>query len=219
MISARHTAWADWIFQPYLTRLFSRHFEALRLLGETPKIEARLPLLLLPNHSTWWDGFFIYLLNKKIFRRRAFVMMLEAQLQLYPFFKYVGVFSVEPSSPAGVRASIRYAAQLLQQKKPPLPLLCIFPQGELQSWRQRPLAYKRGFELILRACGESVNLLPLAIRAEFLGRQRPEVFFCLGRTALWTRNQEWAYLLRHGSKRSCWTILHIASTEANAARH
>ncbi len=182
MIAARHTAWAESIFQPYLKRLFKRHFHALQVLGEIPQIEAQFPLLLLPNHSTWWDGFFIYLLNKKVFHRRTFLMMLETQLRRYPFFKYLGAFSVAPFSPASVRAALRYTAEILKQQPP--PLLCIFPQGELFPWQQRPLVYKRGVEVILQAYGEKANLLPLAMRAEFLGKHRPEVFFLFGKNQI-----------------------------------
>ena len=42
-------------------------FMKFRCWGELPEIPDHLPLLLLPNHSTWWDGFFVYLLNKTDF--------------------------------------------------------------------------------------------------------------------------------------------------------
>ncbi len=177
MIVARHAAWAEKVFHLYVTGLFQRHFHAMRLLGEPPRAEPNLPLLLLPNHSTWWDGFFIHLLNKKIFLRRPYVMMLEEQLVRYPFFTRVGVFSIDPKSPASMRASLRYAANVLRD---PQNLLAIFPQGELRPWDKRPLGYKRGLEVILKLHTGPVNLLPLAIRAEFLGEQKPSVFFMFG---------------------------------------
>jgi hypothetical protein len=59
MIQAQHAAWADRIFHPYVTWLFKRHFHVVRLLGKIPETNPELPLLLLPNHSTWWDGFFV----------------------------------------------------------------------------------------------------------------------------------------------------------------
>lgn len=177
MIPARPSAWAERVFDLYLTRLFKRHFSALHFLGEPPQVDPALPLLLLPNHSTWWDGFFIHLLNKKIFHRRPYLMMLEEQLRRYPFFSRVGVFSVAPNPAQHTRASLRYAAQLLQDAR---NLVCLFPQGELASWEKRPLQYKRGLELILKLHDAPVNLLPLAIRLEFLGEQLPAAFFLFG---------------------------------------
>lgn len=177
MMTARHNAWAEIVFGWYVTRLFKRHFYAIELMGEPPRIEPNLPLVLLPNHSTWWDGFFIHLINKKFLRRRPYVMMLEEQLRRYPFFTRLGVFSINPNSTAEVRASLRYAANVLRD---PQNLLVIFPQGELLPWDKRPLVYKRGLEVILKLHGGAVNLLPLAIRAEFLGEQKPSVFFLFG---------------------------------------
>ncbi|MBM3240860.1 hypothetical protein FJZ31_31645 [Candidatus Poribacteria bacterium] len=180
MIVANHNVWADRVFYPYVIWLFKKHFHAIHLLGEIPDLPADLPLLLLPNHSTWWDGFFAYLLNKKLFRRVGYLMMLEEQLAKYRFFARIGAYSVEPEAPKSVLASLNYSVSLLQQKSMPRPMLCLFPQGDLQPWEARPISYKRGLEWLLKRYAEAVNLLPLAIRAEFLGEQRPEVFFLLG---------------------------------------
>lgn len=183
MIPARPSAWAERLFDLYLTRLFKRHFSALFLLGELPRVDPTLPLLLLPNHSTWWDGFFIHLLNKKILRRRPYLMMLAEQLRRYPFFSRVGVFSIAPQSAAHTRASLRYAANVLRE---PQNLLALFPQGELAPWEKRPLNYKRGLEVILKQHGARVNLLPLALRLEFLGEQLPSAFFLFGENQIAT---------------------------------
>jgi ribosomal protein L29 len=184
MIEARHAAWADRIFDPYVTWLFRRHFEAIHLLGQRPKTDPALPLLLLPNHSSWWDGFFVYLLNKKIFARRPYLLMLEEQLSRYRFFARLGVFSINPNSTSSVRSSLRRAATILREPSSPRRLLCIFPQGELWPWAKRPLGYKRGAELIMRAYGGKLNILPLAIKIEFLNDQRPHVFFLFGENRL-----------------------------------
>jgi len=180
MIVANHAAWADWIFHPYLGWLLKRHFHALHLLGKTPQTNADHPLLLLTNHSTWWDGFFVYLLNKKIFHRPAYLMMLEEQLARYRFFSRIGAFSVNPRSTSGVMKSLDYAATILRQQPLPRPLLCIFPQGELLPWARRPLGYKRGVQALMRTFTERINVLPLAIKAEFLNEQKAEVFFLFG---------------------------------------
>lgn len=177
MIRAQHSLWADLIFQPYLTRLFKRHFYEIQLLRESPEIPDHLPLLLLPNHSTWWDGFFIYLLNKRIFHRTAYLMMLETQLTKYKFFRKIGAYSIEPEHRRGVIESLEYTVELLNRE---MSLVSIFPQGQLLPWHTRPLNYKRGVEWILQKYGKPVTLLPLAIRTEFLGEKRPSVFFLFG---------------------------------------
>ena len=177
MIRAQHRRWADIIFQPYLAWLFKRHFHEIRLFGELPEIPADLPLLLLPNHSTWWDGFFVYLLNKRIFRRTAYLMMLETQLSKYKFFRKIGAYSIAPENRRGVIESLEYTVELLHQE---MSLVSVFPQGQLLPWHRRPLGYKRGVEWILQKYEKPVTLLPLAIRTEFLGEKRPTVFFLFG---------------------------------------
>lgn len=177
MIRAQHRLWADIIFQPYLARLFKRHFHEIQLLGELPEIPDHLPLLLLPNHSTWWDGFFVYLLNKRIFHRTAYLMMLETQLSKYKFFRKIGAYSIEPENRRGVIESLEYTVELLNRE---MSLVSVFPQGQLLPWHTRPLGYKRGVEWILQKYQKSVTVLPLAIRTEFLGEKRPSVFFFCG---------------------------------------
>jgi len=188
MIKARHAAWADRIFQPYLTRLFKRHFNAICLLGRVPETNPDLPLLLLPNHSTWWDGFFVYLVNKKLFRRKVYLMMLETQLARYKFFSRLGAYSINPHSAGSIKNSLRYSVDILNEKTAPRPLLCIFPQGELLPWDKRPLVYKNGLEAILSGYGGKANLLPLGIKTEFLNEPRAEAFFLFGENILVNSN-------------------------------
>ena len=84
------------IFLPYILRQFRKTFHGLYFLGPVPTPDPTLPLLITPNHSTWWDGFFFYTLNKRIFRRKGYLMMLEEQLSKYRFFRRIGAFGIEP---------------------------------------------------------------------------------------------------------------------------
>jgi hypothetical protein len=174
MIAARHQGWAELLFFPYVRGLLRRSFHRLCLLGEVPPLDRGRPLMIVPNHGTWWDGFFVYLLNRLLFGRKLHLMMLEEQLQRYGFFRRVGAFGIRPGLPRGVQEALRYSAEVLQD---PDNALCLFPQGELRYHALRPLGFQRGLERILRLCGTSVQLLPLGIRCELLAAQRPEAFF------------------------------------------
>lgn len=178
MIEARHRQWSEWIFVPYIKHLFRRNFFSLNLLGEIPKCDRTYPLMVLPNHSTWWDGFFAYFLNRKIFQRTAFLMMLESQLNKFPFFSRVGAFGLDPSTLSGVRRSLRYSIKTLRDHTEQNPVLFyLFPQGELKPWRSHSLDYKRGFCSIIKHYGKNVCLLQLAIKTMYLEEQYPHVFF------------------------------------------
>jgi hypothetical protein len=113
MTPARHSPWADIIFLPYITGQFRNHFHGLHFLGPDPDIDPALPLLITPNHSTWWDGFFFYILNRKIWKRKAHLMMLEEQLSKYRFFSRIGAFGIEPGLARRSYQALRYSAAVL----------------------------------------------------------------------------------------------------------
>jgi len=178
MIRTQHKKWADFIFQHYLNSLFRKHFHSMNILGDLPKTDPQIPLLLLPNHSTWWDGFFVYALNKKILHRELYLMMLEKQLQHFSFFAKVGAYSIDPDSLKGVKNSLEYTQRILKEKKN--AMICLFAQGVLSPWFKRPLEFQRGLETIMTRYGKRINILPLGMKAIFLEEQHAHVFFRFG---------------------------------------
>ncbi len=180
MIAARHRKWSHFIFKHYLDHIFKKYFHSMKLMGDPPYVNPQLPLILVPNHSSWWDGFFVYHLNRVLLHRRMYLMMLEDQLAKFPFFSLVGCFSIKPGSPKGISHSLNYTSALLEAPEAGQVAICLFPQGELQPWGKRPLEYQPGLEWIVRHSKEAVQILPLAIRIEYRGEQRPEAFFQFG---------------------------------------
>ncbi len=178
MIKAKPTRWAKFIFHIYVMRLMKRHFHTFHLFGDLPQPDPNLPMLLIPNHSTWWDGFFVYLLNEEILKREIYLMMLDSQLSKYKFFARVGAYGIEPGDKKKVLKSLAYTVELMQKLN---TMVCIFPQGELFPWGKRPLNFKKGIELIIKKYSQPVNILPLAMRTEYIGEQRAEVFFLFGK--------------------------------------
>jgi len=129
-----------------------------------------LPVLMIGNHVSWWDGFLVYLLNQKVFRRRVFLMMLEEQLRKYTFFSRLGAYSVDPGKPKSVSESLQYTMKLLEEQN---TLITIFPQGELRPWHQRPLGYQRLPEWVAKKANRPLHFLPLAMRLEFRDERKP----------------------------------------------
>jgi len=176
LITARHSKAAQALFHLYIMPAMQRQFHSVHLLGDEPAWPAHTPLIILPNHSTWWDGFVIYLLNIRLWRRQPWVMMLEEQLRKRPFFRRLGVFSIDPATPGGVRRSLCYTRELLSGEEAGGRMLCLFPQGELLPWDHRPLGYKPGLIWLLQRLESPVCLVQLGIRGEFLQQQRPQLF-------------------------------------------
>jgi hypothetical protein len=179
VITAQHRKWADHLFRPYLFRLFRHQFFACHLLGAEPVLDPAVPVLLLPNHSSWWDGFFVYLLNYRLWQRRIELMMLEEQLRQHRFFRFLGAFSIQPGDGRSVRQSLTYALDSL--RKAQAPLLTVFPQGQLLPWGVRPLQYRPGVRWLWQRAPATTLLVPLAIKIEFLAEQRPQPFLMLGK--------------------------------------
>ena len=167
---ARHAAWAHLLFRPYLDHLLRSSFHEVTLLGEPPRADANLPVVLVGNHATWWDGFFPYLLNERLLHRRFHILMLEEQLARFPFFRRLGAFGISPGLPRSVLGTLRYAASLLER---PGTLLVFFPQGELLPFRTRPLGFRRGLDRLLQLHGGPVTILPFVLRCELQGERRP----------------------------------------------
>ena len=69
--------------------------------------------------------------NEQIWRREGYVIVEDIQLERYPFFRYLGAFSVNRSDARKAVTSVRYAANVL--KNGPNRLLLIFPQGEIRA--------------------------------------------------------------------------------------
>ena len=139
--------------------------------------DSSAPVLCYATHPSWWDGYLAAELFRNVFPRTGFLMMEEAQLRRYFFFRWQGCFSVDRDDPREGLRAIRYAAHLLRSTVK--PLVWIFPQGEIQPGDRRPLVlYSGAAEIAIRAAG--VWCVPVALRYEFGGEQHPEALIKLG---------------------------------------
>ncbi|HET9222915.1 MAG TPA: lysophospholipid acyltransferase family protein [Roseiflexaceae bacterium] len=137
------------------------------------------PLIIYPNHSSWWDGYMCFLLTRMVLRGRfeAYLMMEEPQLRRYGFFTWAGCFSVDRGDPRSAARSVAYISRILAARRP--RALVIFPQGAIAPNDRRPLKVYAGAAQIARHAG-GATLWPVALRYEFRGEQRPEAFIRSG---------------------------------------
>jgi 1-acyl-sn-glycerol-3-phosphate acyltransferase len=169
-----------------LYRLFARwslwsSFDTvwLRSFGPLPDPD-RGPVLLYLNHSSWWDGYLMYVIHRVVLGGRfdAHLLMEERQLRAYRFFTWSGAFSINRHNLAETRRSIAYAAGLLRGGRRPRALF-VFPQGKIVPADRRPLVTYPGVARIAAMAGD-VALCPVALRYEFLGQQWPHAFISIG---------------------------------------
>ncbi len=181
MIKSRKNRFFETLFSFYLKRLLRNHFYKIYLYGAEnySEIDKTIPTLVYVNHSGWWDGFIAFYLADEVWKADSYLMMDLEQMKKYKFFKRLGVFSVDRNSPQSALESIDHAVELLRGAN---SLLWIFPQGILLPNDTRPLKFYSGVSAIAEKLGR-VNLMPLAVRYEFMMEQRAEIFLQLGKPA------------------------------------
>ncbi len=114
MIKPRYSKIHKWLMDFYIRLILRLDFQEVRVLGETSETDR--PVLLIPNHISWWDGFFAWHLNRTVFHKRFHIMMLEKELAPRLFFSRVGAFSINKSG-KGMVESLNFAANLLNNEQ------------------------------------------------------------------------------------------------------
>ena len=138
MIRANHNKlWVK--FSHFYTRiLLGIFFGKLKCTGEYE--EKDLPILMLGNHFSFYDGFIQILLNQKVFKRRFNFMMLEKELRKNMFLAKIGASSISKGKRSSVE-SINYAVEMLQDKE---NLFLFFPQGSIKSIYTQEFTFEKG---------------------------------------------------------------------------
>lgn len=132
MIPARKSRW--------FTAWFARHARA-RIAGTFGRVlvsgadELRAacaagPVLVVANHTSWWDPLVALWLTNVVVHVDSFAMMDAANLRRLPFFGKVGAFGVDLDEAADGASAIRYAARLLDA---PGRVVWIYPEGRERS--------------------------------------------------------------------------------------
>jgi 1-acyl-sn-glycerol-3-phosphate acyltransferase len=170
MIKGKHHWFLYPFFVWYSWMRMKRHFKKIHIAGTVSETE--LPVLIISNHFSWWDGFFIASLNRKKFHKKFHVMMLEDQLKKNWFFQYTGAFSVRKNSKSIIE-SLTYAVELLQN---PGNLITYFPQGQFESINQKKLHFEKGVEWLLKNLKKEVQVIFVANQVDYFESVKPQLF-------------------------------------------
>ena len=150
IIKARHNFIIHPIFKQFSRIMINRHFSKVEIIGDIDVSNNR-SILLLSNHTGWWDGFWHLYLNMKLFKKKFHFMMLEEQLKKHWYFNYTGGFSVNKSAKSIVE-TIRYSAELLSH---PQNVVLMFPQGKIGSMHKREILFEKGVQKIIERTDRS----------------------------------------------------------------
>ena len=175
LLQARKHAVLERLYAAFGRRLLRRAFARVWV-GGAPWPDDRGPSIAFLNHSAWWDPVLTLLLSHDLFRRDGYGIMQGAQLERYPFFRRIGCFGATSTALADARRVVEYASAVLREGE--RRTLWMFPQGELLPARA-PLTFRSGIARLARAA-PGVPLVPVAVRYELRGEQRPECFVRVG---------------------------------------
>jgi 1-acyl-sn-glycerol-3-phosphate acyltransferase len=178
MIQADHKIWAEFVFNIYLKRLLKKSFYDFRIINELPEFDNSKSIVVTPNHFSWWDGFFIYWTNKKLFNRKLYVLMLEEQLKRYWFFKKLGCYSIDLNDSRKMIVSLKYTMDLLLK---PNNLVTIYPQGEIQAYDEKHIVLKEGIDFITKKSTVDFQILPIAFKIHYTNERLPIVYARFGK--------------------------------------
>lgn len=169
MIKANKSALFETGFNLYLTPLI--RFSFSRLLGQGVNAIPKKPVLFIANHSSWWDGLVFFYLNRTIWHHDIHMMMHEEGLKKYPYFRYLGAFSINRQKPKEILTSLQYAESLLKQGKS----VILFPQGDEFHLEKRPLVFQSGAAYLMENCPE-VPVIPISFYYSFGHQQKPDLW-------------------------------------------
>lgn len=157
-------------FKWYSVLKIRRSFHNVCLRGDFT--DRDLPVLLISNHISWWDGFWAMYLNLKVFRRRFYFMMLEDQLKKNRFFFKTGGYPVKKGSKSIIKA-LNYTTTLLNDKS---NIVLIFPQGEIRSQHDRAIRFEKGLEYILRKTAKQIHIVFLVCLTDYFSSPKPGLY-------------------------------------------
>ncbi|AOS83789.1 glycerol acyltransferase [Chlorobaculum limnaeum] len=186
-----YTRWFGW----YSRRQFRRHFHSLRVQmpPELPGMETSIPVIFYGNHAYWWDGFWSQLCTELYFRQNLYIIIEYAQLVKHQFFTRLGAFSIDRSNARSAIGTLDYAAECLTTSSARQNALWIFPQGRIEHVDKRPLVFFRGTAGIAQRVfkkRESIYLVSVVSRIEYLEEQKPELFLSFGSPEL-LKKSDW----------------------------
>ena len=172
MIKPNHSALHSKLIDFYISFITRTDFRDVIFTGDLESDNRSV--LLVANHFSWWDGFFGWHINKRVFKKRFHIMMLEKELSQRMFFSRVGAFSISQKS-RGVIESLDYCSEVLSN---PMNLLLMFPQGKLESLHSNHINFHKGVERIVKHSPQA-RVVFAACLTDYFAHRKPTLTISL----------------------------------------
>lgn len=172
-VGTKHNPLIYNFFKVYTALKIRRNFHSVTIRGDF--IDRYKSVLILSNHFSWWDGFWIMYLNMRIFKRKLHFMMLEEQLERFWFFRYSGGYPVRKGT-RSIIESINYTIGLLSDRK---NLVFLFPQGMIESMHQDVISFEKGVVRISSGINGRAQIIFVVNIIDYFSEQKPSLYICL----------------------------------------
>ena len=175
VISPRLHRWFAW----YARRYLKRHFNAVRILKETPApAETEAPAVFFLNHASWWDPLVSIFLAKSFYPNQLSFAPIDAgALKKYAMLRRLGFFPVERNTLTGARQFLRTSRAILAK---PHHALWLTPQGRFTDIRSRPVRFEPGLGHLAGRLPD-VQFIPVAMEFLWWTERSPEVLVAFGK--------------------------------------
>ncbi len=182
LIRARYSPLVTGLFERHVRSMVRRRFHCVRMVEETVPVLRdaegdERPLVVVMNHSSWWDPLVPLMLRKEFFQGRTpLAVMDREQLEKFGFFRRLGIFGIDPDDPASLDGMGRYVIEHLSKAE--RAAFLVTPQGRFADPRE-PMRLRPGIAAILARAereGLRVRVVSLAIEYTFWLEQKPEIF-------------------------------------------
>jgi 1-acyl-sn-glycerol-3-phosphate acyltransferase len=170
ILKASHNPFLYGFFSLYTRIMMRTSFRDISINGDVT--DKGLPVLVIANHFSWWDGFWIMYANMLMFKRKFWFMMLEEQLRKHMFFNRTGGYSVKRGS-RSIIETINYTIELLNDKR---NLVLVFPQGKIESAYQTGFTFEKGIWKILNGVRGNAQIILAVNLIEYTSHKKPSVY-------------------------------------------
>ena len=170
MLKAKHHFIIYPLFKILTRVLIKRNFSRVLFIGDY--IDNGHSVLVLANHVSWWDGFWIIYLNLKKLHRKFFFMILEEQLLKHWYFQFTGGFSIRKHT-RSILESLGYSCEILADSR---NMLFMFPQGEIHSSYDTLFTFGAGAKRIVDSCDDAVQVVFVANMYDYFSQSKPSLY-------------------------------------------
>lgn len=153
--------------------LLKKYFNSVTIKGEFK--DNGSSVLIIANHISWWDGFWIMLLNLKVIKHRFHFMMLEEQLKKHWILQYSGGYSIKKRT-RNIIESINYTIEILSHGE---NMVFLFPQGQIHSIYNNSIAFEKGIERIIKNISPETQVIFVVNMLDYFSDAKPNLFICI----------------------------------------